>query len=366
MSKEYGNPENERVKRVALYLRVSTKSQATPDKYSLGLQKDRLKKYCESFGYEVNEELIYTDGGFSGGLAKEKRPALKKLFEDAELKKFDIVAVYRLDRFFRSLGKLKGAVDRLIELNINFQSASESFDTNTPHGRMTLNILGTLAEYEKEVITERMVGGREEAAKSNKWVTGVPPYGYRVDKTTKKLVEVPPEALVVKQFYEWLVYEKCSLGEICRRANERGLPAPKHKTIKTRKTYNYWWKRTVNRILVNEVYTGDFYFRKYKRPFKYLDAVLNEEHQRPKEVQIPIKVPPIVSKELFQASIRQLTKNKKDSTRNTKRPYLFGKLLYCGYTGHKLQSGYQTPRVHKDSSTLGKYYHTYVPENRGK
>lgn len=351
-------------KRVALYTRVSTDEQAKDDKYGIKVQKERLQKFCESQPdiYDNETILTYGDEGKSGSLAIEKREGLKQLFEDAKAKKFDIVIVYRLDRFFRSTRKLLDAVEKLLELGIEFKSCTESFDTSTPNGRFVLQMLGSLAELEREVIRERMSGGREQAARDNKWVTGVPPYGYRVDKKTKQLHIIPEEAKVVKDFYHWLVYERCSLTEITKRANGLGLPAPKHNTQKKRKTFNYWWKRSINRVLLNEVYTGDFYYRKYARPFKYLDAVLEKEHQRPEEEWIPIKVPQIISKELFQASIKQLKKNRENSKRNTKRPYLYSTLLYCGETGNKLQSGYQTPKVGKDSRTLGKYYHTYVRE----
>ncbi len=362
MSKQI--PEIQR-KRVAIYLRVSTDEQAEKG-HSLDIQKETLLKFCKDSNYTVDEKNIYIDGGYSGSLNINKRPALKKLFDDAELGQFDIVLVVRLDRFFRNLGHAIDAVAKLREHKIAFRSATETFETETINGELMFHLLASFAHHERKLIAYRMSSGRVKSARDGEWVTGVPPYGYRVEKVTKKLIEVPEEAVVVKNFYEWLVYEKCSLTEICKRANQLGMPAPKHKTIKKRKTHNFWWKRTVNRILVNEVYTGDFYYRKYTRPFKYLDAVLNKEHQRPEEEHIPLKCPPIVSKELFQASIKQLTKNRSDSLRNTKRTYMFGKLLYCGYTGHKLQSGYQTPRVHKNSPTLGKYYHTYVPENRGK
>jgi site-specific DNA recombinase len=351
-------------KRVALYLRVSTEDQCKEDRYGMRVQEDRLKKYCESQEYEMSDELIYKDEGKSGSLAIEKRDSLKQLFDDAKLKKFDIVIVYRLDRFFRSTGKLLGAVERLLECGVDFKSATESFDTETPNGRLVLQMLGALAEHEREVIRERMSGGREQAARTGKWVTGVPPYGYRVDKPTKKLIIVPEEAEVVKKFYHWLVYEKCSMTEITRRANELNLPSPKHQPTKKRKIQNFWWKRTLNRILVNEVYTGEFYYRKYKRPFKYLDGVLDEENQRPKKEWISISVPQIIEKSLFQSAIKQLTKNRQDSERNTKRPYLYANLLHCGYSGNKLQSGFQKPTVHKNSKTLGKYYHTYVSEKR--
>jgi site-specific DNA recombinase len=353
--------ENKEIqKRVALYIRCSTDKQAE-EGYGLEVQEDRLKKYCQSQGYEVDESKIYIDDGLSGTLSISARPKLKQLFEDAKMKKFDIVIVYRLDRFFRSSSKLLSAIEELTNMKIDFKSATESFDTSTPNGKFVLQMLGSIAELERETIKERMSGGRERAAKEGKFVTGVPAFGYKVNK--KKFLEiVPDEARIVRTFFDWLVHEKIPLREIVRRANEMKFPSPKHKKKKKISPTNYWWKRTINRILVNEVYTGEFYYRKFKRPFKYLEAQ-KEENQRPKEEWIALKVPAIISKEMFQASLQQLRKNQDDCKRNTKRAYLFSKLIYCGYSGKKLQSGYQTPRVNKTSLSIGRYYHTYVRES---
>lgn len=363
MNKDVGviKKENGGKRRVAIYLRVSTDEQAEKGN-GLRVQEDKLRKHCDVQDYELNEEHIYIDDGYSGTLLKNARPAMKLLFENAKSKKFDVVLVYRIDRFFRKGARLSDAIEELRSYGIAFESVVESFDTGTPNGMFFAQLLGIVAELERETITQRMSGGRERAAKDGKWVTGVPPYGYRIDKKTKLLHIIPEEAEVVRNFYHWLVYERCSLSEITKRANEMGLPAPKHNTQKKRKTFNYWWKRSINRLILNEVYTGDFFYRKYKRPFKYLDAVLDEANQRPKEEWIPLKVPKIISKEMFQSAVQQLQKNRDNSKRNTKRAYLYSSLLYCGYTGNKLQSGYQTPKVGKTSSTLGKYYHTYVRE----
>lgn len=347
-------------KRVALYLRVSTDAQEERG-HGLDVQKDKLVDYCKRLDYLVEEKNIYIDGGYSGSLPIHKRPALQKLFEDAEKKEFEIVIAYKLDRFFRSIKHLISAVDKLNELKIKFRSSSENIENESTSGELMFHMIASFAQHERRLIAERMSGGRERVAKEGKWVTGVPPFGYKVNKD-KFLEIVPEEAKIVRQFYEWLVFEKLPLREIVRRANEMKFQSPKHKKEKKVSPTNYWWKRTINRILVNEVYTGDFYFRKHKQPFKYLEAH-NENNQRPPEDWISIKVPPIITKEMFQASLNQLRKNQNDCKRNTKRAYMYSKLLYCGYSGKKLQSGYQSPKVNKKSLTLGKYYHTYVRES---
>ena len=354
--------DNEKKVRVALYLRVSTDEQAKEDRYGLRVQEDRLRKYCESQGYLISEDYVYRDEGRSGSLPIGSREGLKDLFEDAKLKKFDVVVVYRLDRFFRNTSKLLNAVERLLEHDIDFKSATESFDTSTPNGRFVLQMLGSLAELEREVIRERMSSGREQAAREGKWVMGGAPFGYRLDKKTKKLVIQQEEAEVVKQFFRWLAHERQSLTAITKKANELGLVSPRKKPRVKRLTKNFWWKRSVNRILVNEVYTGECYFRRYKRPFKFLESVVDKENQRPEDDWISVSVPPIIDKKTFEGAIKQLRSNKENSKRNTQHPYLYGKLLYSGYTGTQMQTRYKAPKSGRPTDSLGKYYFSRVPK----
>lgn len=349
-------------KRVAIYIRVSTDEQAREGHYGLQVQEDRLRQFCASQGFYLDEAHIFRDEGFSGSLEANDRPGLNAVFQAAKDKEFEMLIVYRLDRLFRNQRKLLNALHQLVDYSVSFQSSTEAFDTATSSGRLMLQILGSFAEHERETISERMVGGKLRAARDGKWVTGVPPYGYRVEEKTKKLILVAEEVEVVKKFYEWLVYEKCSLREITKRAIEQNLPTPKHKNAKGKnRVGGKWYKRTINRILVNEVYTGQFYYNKYKRPFKYLDAVTDTKHQRPEDDHILITVPAIVTQDMFEKSIQQLQDNRRFQKRNEKRTYLFSGLLHSGQSGKKLQSGYQTPKKDKATPYLGKYYHIYVP-----
>ncbi len=355
--------------RAAIYTRVSTEEQAREDRTSLLLQEEKLRQFCASQDFSLDDIHVYVERGFSGSLDVDERPAMHKMFEAARNKEFDIIIVYKLDRFFRNQRKALNALHELVGLEIDFKSVMESeIDTSNATGRLMLQIMNAFTEHERETIRDRMMSGKLRAASDGKWVTGVPPYGYRVDKKTKTLILEPMEVEVVKKFFEWLVFEKCSLREITQRAIELNLPTPAHKSIRGQKSSKYdirikgnWYRRTINRILVNEVYTGTFYYNKYKRPFKYLSAIDNEEHQRPKNDHIELQVPPVISREMFERAIEQLKMNRVMQKRNEKRTYLFSGLLYSGYTGHKLQSGYQTPKKDLKTPTLGKYYHVYIP-----
>ena len=341
--------------RAALYLRVSTDEQAKEGHYGLEVQEERGRSFCESQEYLLEETHIYQDD-ISGGLPVEKRPKLKELFESAQRKEFDVVVVYKTDRLARNLRILVNAIHDLEKIGIAFRSVTEPFDTSTSFGRANLNLFGTFAEFEKEMIRERTMNGKLKAAKTGKWVTGIPPYGYKVDKKTKKLILIPEQAKVVQQIFKWLVDEKLPLREIERRMNKMKIPPPYSTKIKVRETYNYWYARTIGRIATNQVYTGHFVYRKYRRPFGNLSSLIDESKHRPKEEWVEIETPPVISPEMFELAKKQLIKNRDLSKRNQKREYLYAKLIYCGKCSFKLFSGFQPPRKHWEGSG-GRYYH---------
>lgn len=354
-----------KTKRAAIYARVSTDEQAREDKTSLLLQEEKLRQFCASQDFSLSDTHIYIERGVSGSLDIHERPAMHQMFEAARNNEFDIIIVYKLDRFFRSQRKALNALHELVELGINFKSVMESeIDTSNTTGRLMLQIMNAFTEHERETIRDRMMSGKIRAAKDGKWVTGVPPYGYRVDKKTKLLYTDPTEAEVVSKFFEWLVYERCSLREITKRAIELKLPTPKHKTgmRKGKKIKGGWYKRTINRILSNEVYTGETYFGKYTTSQRTAQIVTDASFHKDKSEHVLITVPPLISKEMFAQAIEQLHQNRRMQKRNEKRTYLFSGLLYSGTTGKKLQSGYQKPKKDLKTPTLGKYYHVYVQD----
>ena len=146
--------------RVAIYLRVSTTEQAE-EGYSIAAQRDRLKAYIVSQGWELSE--IYEDAGFSGG--NLNRPAFLKLREDLRKKNFDLILVYKLDRLSRNMRDLSNLVHEMDESGVYFKSATEPFDTTTPAGKLIFNMLGSVAEFERGMIAERVKMGMLQKAK---------------------------------------------------------------------------------------------------------------------------------------------------------------------------------------------------------
>ena len=139
--------------RAALYARVSTNNGQSPE-----MQLGEMREHATRRGWEVNE---YTDTGISG--SKESRPALNRLMADARRRRFDVVLVYRYDRFARSLRQLVNALEEFRVLGIDFVSLHEGVDTATPNGRLVFGIFASIAEFERELIRDRVRSGLRAA-----------------------------------------------------------------------------------------------------------------------------------------------------------------------------------------------------------
>ena len=144
----------------ALYARISTSNNGQ----SPEMQLRELREYCERRGWTVAGE--YVDTGISG--AKDRRRELDRLMSDAHKRRFDVVAVWKFDRFTRSVSHLLRALDTFRVLGIEFVSLSESLDTATPAGRMVFTVLGSVAELERSLIAERVRAGLRNARAKGK------------------------------------------------------------------------------------------------------------------------------------------------------------------------------------------------------
>ena len=146
--------------RVAVYARVSTIGTGQ----SPEMQLRELHEYCDRRGWQIAGE--YTDTGISG--AKDSRPELNRLMADAHRRRFDIVCVWKFDRFARSVSQLLRALETFKALGIEFCSYSEQLDTSTPAGKMVFTVLGAVAELERSLIAERVRAGIRNARAKGK------------------------------------------------------------------------------------------------------------------------------------------------------------------------------------------------------
>jgi len=319
-------------KRAAIYIRCSS-DDAKKEGYSPQNQEEKIKEFIKTNGYKLDKRHIYKDIGYSGGT--EKRPELQRLMTNAKNKEFDLILIYRLDRFFRKLRTLENFLTDLSNYGIGVKSITESWaDYSTPSGRMNIQVLGAAAEWQREITLEARNAGMIKAMKEEKWL-GPASYGYDIKDQRLKINS--EEAKIVKMIYEWLVYEELSEYKIQQRLNSMKIPT-KHDNLGKRKPVNkknWWSKRTLGRILRNEVYSGTFYYRKYLNPNRNLCV---KNNLRPKEEWIKIKTPAIISRELFDKAQKQIEKNRENSPRRTKIKYLFQHKISCGHDGRKWQS----------------------------
>lgn len=204
--------------KVAIYTRVSSEEQAR-EGYSLAAQERTLKEFCEIKGYKIYN--MYTDEGISAKDIKN-RPSMLKLLTDAKEKKFNIILVWKLTRFTRRLSDLTTTCEELDKLGICLVSYSESFDSVTPAGRMVCSMLGTVAQFEREVISENVKLGLDERAKQGKRtcheILGYDLYGkdsFTINEDEAKYVKFI--------FVSYLKYKNLlQVADLCRQNNYRG------------------------------------------------------------------------------------------------------------------------------------------------
>ena len=175
--------------RCAIYTRVSTEYGLEQEFNSLDNQREASEAYVKSQSHE-GWKLIrthYDDGGYSGG--SMDRPALKRLLDDVAGHRIDVIVVYKVDRLTRSLADFAKLVELFDAHQVSFVSVTQAFNTTTSMGRLTLNVLLSFAQFEREVTGKRI---RDKIAASKKkgiWMGGVVPLGYRVENRALHIVE---------------------------------------------------------------------------------------------------------------------------------------------------------------------------------
>src|SRR6058998_3883916 len=181
--------------RCAIYTRVSTDQGLEQDFNSLDAQYDASQAYIRSQAHAGWSLLRakYDDGGFSGG--NIDRPALQRLLDDVRAGKVDIIVVYKVDRLTRSLADFAKLVELFDKHSVSFVSVTQQFNTTTSMGRLTLNVLLSFAQFEREVTGERIRDKIAASKKKGMWMGGPVPIGYCTEQ--KRLVIEPTEADLV-------------------------------------------------------------------------------------------------------------------------------------------------------------------------
>ena len=241
--------------RCAIYTRKSSEEGLDMEFNSLDAQREACEAYVTSQKREgwVQVPGHYDDGGFSGGTLE--RPALQRLLADIEAGRMDCVVVYKIDRLSRALVDFTKLVEVFERHNVTFVSITQSFNTTTSMGRLTLNILLSFAQFEREVIGERIRDKFAASRKKGMWMGGTPPLGY--DVKNRKLVINDEEAALVRHIFERFL----KVGSAILLVKE--LNAEGHRTkswttqsgrVREGRLFN---KGTLYKVLNNRVYIGE-------------------------------------------------------------------------------------------------------------
>ncbi|UKI33650.1 MAG: recombinase family protein [Lentisphaeria bacterium] len=239
-------------KRCAIYTRKSVEEGLDQEFNSLDAQREAGEAYIAS--QKANGWVClptrYDDGGYSGG--NMKRPALQQLLADCEAGLVDIIVVYKIDRLSRSICDFADLSKKFDEWGTQFVAVTQEINTATSAGRMMLNILITFAQYEREVITERVRDKMSASRKKGKWVGGRVPMGYRVEN--KKLTIVEEEARIIQRIFQRFI-EVQSPALIAQELNKDGIRT---------KQGRIWNRQHIYRILSNHTYVGKVNYKKQR------------------------------------------------------------------------------------------------------
>lgn len=233
-------------RRCAIYTRKSTSAGLDQAFNSLDAQREACQRYLQSQSWTALPHR-YDDGGFTG--ASLDRPAFRQLMADVESGLVDVVVVYKVDRLSRSLLDFARVMDTFNARNVAFVSVTQNFSTADAIGRLTLNMLMSFAEFEREMIAERTRDKISAARRKGKWTGGIVPMGYT--PVDRRLHVCEDEAVIVRQLFQKYL-EGNSAVRLSQWLNDQGIPL-KHQQVPRERPWN---KDLVLRILKNPLYRG--------------------------------------------------------------------------------------------------------------
>src|SRR5947207_8389537 len=315
--------------RVAAYARVSTTRQAQAQ--GIEQQLDRLRAAAAERGWELDDQHVYRDDGYSG--ARIGRPGLDRLRDHAALAELDAVLVTAPDRLARNYVHQVLLIEELAGRGCQVEFLDRPMSQD-PHDQLLLQIRGAVAEYERTLIAERMRRGRQAKLRAGTllpWTT--PPFGYRLDPERPRQASAvrvePGEAVLVAQLFHWYLQPQATVYRLARRLTDLGVMPP---TGKPR-----WNAASVRGILRNPAYTGRALTNRTRvvparrRKSALLPAGPGESHApRPPEDWITVPVPQLVSEETFAQVQAKLDVNQQTAARNTRHEYLLRALVGRG------------------------------------
>ncbi len=294
--------------RCAIYTRKSTEEGLSQEFNSLDAQREAAESYIQSqrgLGWKLIATR-YDDGGFSGGTLD--RPALQQLLADVDAGLVDCILVYKVDRLSRSLLDFARIMERFDQRNVSFVSITQQFNTTSSLGRLTLNILLSFAQFEREIIGERTRDKLGAARRKGKWIGGTPPLGYDVAPEGRRLLINETEAAQVRDIFALYSMHE-GLIPVVEELRQRGWRT-KHWTSRTGRCHagQPFSKQALLSILKNVTYIGQVSY---------------------KSTIYPGEQPPVVDERLWQEVNRRLESQRRPKPQRAGKPALLKGLLRC-------------------------------------
>jgi len=324
----------------ALYARVSTLQQE--QEATIESQIAAIEGFAHAHGYALSRELYFVDQAVSGFTLE--RPSLERLRNAATEGLFQVVVCLDPDRLARKYVYQWVLLEELRRVGVSVVFVTQPATADTPQRDLLLGVQGLFAEYERAMITERLRRGKLYRMRHGQLVNPVAPYGYRyvpVSQPQGGRWEVHAvEAAVVERIYLWYTEEAgMTIHQIVTRLNELGSQAPARG--------QRWQYSTVQAILKQEDYTGQAHYNCTRADHDVIGRPRKIGHgpkrdvthvPRPSEEWVAIRVPPLISTDVWQRAQEKLAMKQRFAGRNNKRHfYLLRGLLVCGVCGHTLR-----------------------------
>src|SRR5436190_2267705 len=309
MKKSATATRRNRTVRCAIYTRKSSEEGLEQEFNSLQAQREACEAFINSQRHEgwVCLRAAYDDGGFSG--ARMDRPALQRLLADIAAGRVDTIVVHKIDRLTRSLADFAKIVEILDARGASFVSVTQQFNTTTSMGRLTLNILLSFAQFEREVIGERIRDKIAASKKKGMWMGGIPPLGYRAQDG--KLLVIEREAVIVRMIF--------------RRYAELGSVRLLKEELEARGIKSKSWTSASGHLIGGKPFSrGALYLMLQNR--LYRGEIVHKGQSHPGEHA------PIIDQPLWDAVQAQLASNAaaRNSGTRTRQPSLLAGLLFDG------------------------------------
>jgi DNA invertase Pin-like site-specific DNA recombinase len=315
--------------RCAIYTRKSSEEGLDQEFNSLQAQREACEAFITSQRHEGWASLpkVYDDGGFSG--ATMDRPALQRLLTDIAAGRVDTVVVYKIDRLTRSLADFAKIVEVLDTRGASFVSVTQQFNTTTSMGRLTLNVLLSFAQFEREVIGERIRDKIAASKQKGMWMGGVPPLGYRAEG--RKLVLIDDEAEIVRFIF--------------RRYAELGAVRLLKEELEARGINSKSWTSASRRLKVGKPFSRGALYQVLQNRI-YRGEIVHKGQSHPGDHR------PIIDQSLWDAVQAQLASNRAERNSGARacQPSLLAGMLFDG-DGNRM-----TPSYAVKNGTRYRYY----------